>query len=129
MLAIVESRRVWSTMSKAFDRSSDIATVRCGGLGWLKPVAIWWVKGRRAVVVDLFFLKPCWASERGRWNSRKGRRSRSRTLAAGQRSEMGRYEVDSLRGLSGFGMGTIWACFHIAGMRELLREWLMRWVR
>ena len=27
------------------------------------------------------------------------------------------------------GMGMIWACFQMAGMRELLREWLKRWVR
>ena len=88
-MAIVESRRVWFTMSKAFDRSSDIRTVRFGGLGLLKPVAIVWVSGRRAVVVDLFLLKPCWDSDRGRWKVRRGRRSRSRTFTAGQSREMG----------------------------------------
>ena len=68
--AIAERRRVWSTMSKAFERSNDIATVRWGGLFWLNPVAIVWARGRRAVVVDRFCLKPCWASDRGKWRLR-----------------------------------------------------------
>ena len=95
----------------------------------MNPEAIWWASGRRAVVVERAALKPCWVSERGRWWVSWGRRSRSRTLTAGQRREMGRYEEDRLRGLSGLGMGIMWACFHMAGMEALLREWLKRWVR
>ena len=60
------SKTVWFTASKAFARSIDAATVRMGGLGWLKPDAIWWTIGRRAVVVDLLGRKPCWESASGR---------------------------------------------------------------
>ena len=37
---------MWLTASNALDRSIDAATVRKGGLGWLKPVAIWFTIGR-----------------------------------------------------------------------------------
>ena len=64
---IAEMRRVWSTMSKALERSRDIMAVRRGGLGWLKPVAMRLVRGRSAVVVECCCLKPCWKSDGGRW--------------------------------------------------------------
>ena len=84
-----ERSLVWLTASNALDRSIDAATVRKGGLGWLKPVAILLTIGRRAVVVERLDLKPCWVSDKGRVLS-WGRSSLSSTLAAGQRSEMGR---------------------------------------
>ena len=43
---------VWVTVSKAFEKSIDTVTVRCGGLGWLKPEATVCVRGRSAVVVS-----------------------------------------------------------------------------
>ena len=82
-------RVLWLTVSNALDRSIDTATVRRGGHRSLKPVTTWCVRGRRAVVVDRVGRKPCCVGERGReWSS--GSRRRSRTLAAGQRSEIGR---------------------------------------
>jgi len=33
------SSLVWFTVSKAFEKSMAISTVRSGGLGWLNPVA------------------------------------------------------------------------------------------
>ena len=47
------------TMSKAFEKSVDMVTVQWRDWGWLKPQVIWWVMGRRAVVVDLFGWKLC----------------------------------------------------------------------
>ena len=42
--------------------------------------------------------------------------SLSRTLLAGQRRDMGRWDLESSGFFPGFGRGTIVACFHIAGM-------------
>ena len=66
-----------------------MVTVRRGGLGWLNPEAIFWVSGRSAVVVEWSLRKPCWVGEIGKLFS-SGSRRRSRTLAAGQSSEIGR---------------------------------------
>ena len=82
-------RELWLTVSNAFDRSIDTATVRRGGLGSLKPAMTWWARGSRAVEVDRVWRKPCCVDESGREFS-SGSMSRSRTLAAGQRREMGR---------------------------------------
>jgi hypothetical protein len=51
-------RRGWSTLSKAFERSTAAATVRAGGRRELKPVVIWCSSGSRAVTWG-FGLKPC----------------------------------------------------------------------
>ena len=51
---------VWLTMSKALEKSIDMVSVRCGGLGWLKPEATVCVRGMSAVVVLCRVLKPCW---------------------------------------------------------------------
>ena len=56
----------------------------------MKPQATFCVSGSKAVVVEWFGRKPCCGAEIGRELS-SGRRSRSRTLAVGQRREMGRY--------------------------------------
>ena len=80
---------LWLIVSKALDKSIDTATVREGGLGRLKPVTTWWVRGRRAVVVERVGRKPCWVGERGSELS-SGSNKRSSTLIAGQRREMGR---------------------------------------
>ena len=43
---------MWETMSKALEKSIDMVTVLCGGVGWLKPSATLCARGRRAVVVE-----------------------------------------------------------------------------
>ena len=43
----------------------------------------------------------------------------SSSLAIGERSEIGRYEVPSLAGLPGFRMGMILPIFYVAGMDRL----------
>ena len=52
----------------------------------------------------------------GRDCLRKGNSRRSRTLAAGQRREIGRYEVDISAGLPGLRSGMILEVFQMAGM-------------
>ena len=80
---------VWLTMSKALEKSIDMVSVRCGGLGSLKPEATVCVRGMSAVVVLCRVLKPCWVGDIGRVLS-WGRSRRSRTLIAGDSREMGR---------------------------------------
>ena len=72
--------------------------------------------GRRAEVLERCCLKPCWLSANVRWSWRYGRISRSSTLAAGLRREMGRYEELSSEGLPGLGMEDTVADFQTAGM-------------
>ena len=55
-----------------------------------------------------------------------GRIRDSRTFAAGQRSEIGRYEVPTEVSLPGFGIGMINADFHIAGIGQVVTERLKR---
>ena len=67
-------RELWLTVSNAFDRSIDTATVRRGGLGSLKPEMTWCARGSRAVVVDRVGRKPCWVGASGREFSSGSRR-------------------------------------------------------
>ena len=110
---------VCGTMSKALDRSIDMVTVLCGGLGWLKPKATLCVRGRRAEVVQWLSLKPCWVGERGRVRS-SGRRRRSKTLAEGHSRDMGRYPDPKLAGLPGFRIGITMEFFQMEGISALL---------
>ena len=48
------------------DKSMAIMEVLVGGLRWLKPIAMGWTSGRRAVEVEWRGRKPCWESARGR---------------------------------------------------------------
>ena len=47
------------TVSNALDISSAMASVRCGGLCWLKPVLIVLFIVCSAVIVECFVLNPC----------------------------------------------------------------------
>jgi len=77
----------------------------------LKPVATWCASGYRAEVVDLCFRNPLLVSDRLRCGLRYGTGRRSRTLMAGQRREIGRYEVPRWRGLPALRIGII-RCVH-----------------
>ena len=55
-----------------------------------------------------------------------GRVRDSSTFAAGQRSEIGRYEVPTEVSLPGFGIGMINQDFHIAGIWQVVTERLKR---
>ena len=52
VLRICLRREIWLTVSKAFEKSKAMATVRLGGLFSLKPLITWCVSGSKAVVVD-----------------------------------------------------------------------------
>ena len=108
-------RSSWGTWSKALEKYIVIAIVREGGLAWLKPLVIMWVRGSRAVVVDHKGLKPCCECTGFRCSSRRGRRSLSSTFTRGEMREMGWYEVPSSAGFPGLGMGMMSAIFQIAG--------------
>ena len=60
---------------------------------------------------------------------KKGSRTRSRILDAGQSKEIGRKEVDLSAGLPGFGTGIITAFFQMAGSSEWTTDRLKRAVR
>ena len=60
---------------------------------------------------------------------RYGRRRRSRTLAAGQRREIGRYEVERSGGLPGLRRAIILESFQMAGMFASEMERLKSLVR
>ena len=47
------------TVSNALLMSKGTATVRCGGLGLLKPFVIWWQMLCKAVCVECLCLNPC----------------------------------------------------------------------
>ena len=76
-------------VSKALDMSREVMIVRLGGFFVLKPAVIvlliWW----RAVVVECFFLKPCWNVWVSVCSVMKGTTSFSRVLAMGERREIG----------------------------------------
>ena len=61
----------------------------------------------RAEVVECSSLKPCWWEIGRRYLLMDGRIRVSRTFAAGQRKEIGRYEVPWVLSLPGFDIGLI----------------------
>ena len=67
-------------------------------------------------MVDLCLQNPCWDSESSKCSVSSGRMSLSRTLIAGLISNMGLYEVPRWGDFPALGIGTIVACFQIAGM-------------
>ena len=70
----------------------------------------------RVEVVEWFGLKPCWSGAGQRCLLMVGSIRVSKTFAAGQRSEMGRYEDPWEVSLPGFDIGMINDDFHIAGI-------------
>jgi len=79
--------------------------------------------------VYLNFLKLWWVSASGAQPPSPGRMSRSSTLIANLRREIGRYEVPRWRALLAFEMGIIVACFQTAGILDQLRDELKTRVR
>ena len=78
-------------MSNAADKSTATQTVQSGGFLWLNLIAMS-VVCNRAEVVECFRLKQCWSGAGRRYLLMVGRIRVSRTITAGQRSEIGRYE-------------------------------------
>ena len=84
------------------------------------------VIGRSAVVLDLAARKPCCVSTKLKPNWRYGRMSRSRTLIAGERRDIGLYEDPCVLGLPGLGMAMMMALRQMAGMFAWAIERLKR---
>ena len=103
-------------MSYAGDESTATHTVRSGGFLWLNPIAMYVVNCSRAEVVECSGLKLCWSGAIRIYLLMVGRIRVSMTFAAGQRSEMGRYEDHWEVPLPGFGIGMINDDFHRAGI-------------
>ena len=109
--------RVMTLMvSKACVKSIATSAVLCGGLFLLKPATIGSIIECSAVVVECFFLKPCWCWYIGRCGLIIVRMVDSRILARGEGRAMGLYEVCWLGSLLGLMMGMIFAVFHEVGM-------------
>ena len=104
-----------ATVSNATDKSTATQTVRPGGFLWWNPIAMSLVNCSRAEVVE--------RSGAGRiyWLI-IGIKRGSMIFVAGQRSEMGRYEVPREVSLPGFSIGMINDHFHIAGIRHIVTE-------
>ena len=103
-------------MSNAAAKSTATQTVGSGGFPWLNPTAMSVVNCNRAEVVECSCLKQCWSGAGRRYLLMVGRIRVSRTFAAGQRSEIGRYEDPWEVSLPGLGMGMINEEFHLAGI-------------
>ena len=76
----------------------------------------------RAELVEWAGLKPCWPGAGWIYLLIMDRIRDSSTFAAGQRSEIGRYEVHREVSLPGFGIGMINEEFHIAGIWHVVME-------
>ena len=101
-------------MSNAAAKSTAMQTVRSGGFLWLNPIAMSVVNCNRAEVVECSCLKPCVGQAQVGDICLSWEESDSRTFAAGQRSEIGRYEDPWEVSLPGLGIGMINEDFHIA---------------
>ena len=112
-LLIFDSRLVWQTVSNAADRSTATQTVRSGDFLWLNTIGMSVVNCNITEVVECSCLKPCWSGAGWRYLLIVGRIRDSSTLAAGQRSEIGRYEVPTEVSFPGFGIVMINEDFHI----------------
>ena len=91
-LLILDSSLLWHTVSNAADKSTATQTVQSEGFLWLNAIAMSVVNCNRAEVVECSCLKPCWSGAGWRYMLIVGRTRVSRTISAGQRSEIGRYE-------------------------------------
>ena len=115
-LLILDNSLLWQTVSNAADKSTATQTVRSGGFLWLNLSATSVVNCNRAVVVECSCLNPCWSGAGWLYLLIVERIRVSRTFAAGQRSELGRYEDPWEVPLPGLGIGMINEYFHIAGI-------------
>ena len=103
-------------MANTADKSTAAQTVQSGRFLWLNPIAMSVVNCNRAEVVECSCLKPFWSGEGRRYLLIVGRIRVSMTFAAGQSSEIGRYEDPWEVYLPGLGIGMINEDFHIAGI-------------
>ena len=101
------------TVSNALHMSSATVIVRSSGLFWLKPVAMVLFMLCSAMLVEWLFLKPCFVEMCGMLFVVYGSSVYSSVFAITERSEMGLYDVPMFMSLFGFGIGLMFASFHV----------------
>ena len=101
------------SVSNALLMSSATVSVRSGGLFWLKPVAMVLFMLCSSVIVEWLLLKTCSVEICGMLYVMYGNSVFSSVFAITERSEMGLYDVPMLMCLFGFGMGMMFANFHV----------------
>ena len=101
------------TVSNNFLMSSATVIVRFGGVFWLKHVVMVLFMLCSAVLVEWLQLKPCCVEICGILFMMYGSSVLPMFLAITERSEMGRYDVPMFMSLFGFGIGTMFASFHV----------------
>ena len=99
------------TVSNALPSATVI--VRSGGLFWLKPVAMVLFMLCSSVLVEWLLLKPCCVEMCGMLFVVYGSSVVSSVFAITDRSEMGLYDVPKFMSLFGFGIGMMFASFHV----------------
>ena len=95
----------------------------------MKPVATSLVSCSKAEVVECPVRNPCWSEAGSKGVLTVVSIRASITFAAGQSSEIGRYEVPREESLPGLGIGMTIDDFQIAGIRHDVTESLMIAVR
>ena len=101
------------TVSNALLMSSATMIVRSGGLFWLKPVAIVLFMLCSAVLVEWLPLKSCCVEMCGMLFVMYVSSVFSNVFAITDRSEIGLYDVPMFMSLFGFGIGMMFASFHM----------------
>ena len=101
------------TVSNAFLMSSATIIVRSGGLFRLKPVAMVLFILCSSVLVELLLLKPCCVEMCGMLFVMYGSSVFSSVFAITEKSKMGLYDVPMFMSLFGFGIGMMFASFHV----------------
>lgn len=112
------------TVSNALLKSSAMSIVRCGGALLLNPLIAGVMMLCSAVVVECCLRNPCWNVGSVMLSVMYGNMIFSMIFAIGEMSAIGLYPVPVFVFLPGFGMGMIFACFHMRGMMLLLSAWL-----
>ena len=103
--------------------------VRCGGFLSLKPVATSLISCSKTEVDECPGLNPCWSKAGSKCVLTVVSKRASITFAAGQSSEIGRYEVPRAASLPGLGIGMTIDDFQITGIRHDVTESLKSVVR
>ena len=101
------------TVTNALLMSSATVIVRSGGLFWLKPVAMVLFMLCSAVLVEWLLLKQCCVEMCGMLFVMYGSSVFSSIFDITERSEMGLYAVPMFMSLFGFGIGMMFASFHV----------------
>ena len=101
------------TVSKDLLMSSATGIVRSGGLFWLKPVAMVLFMLCSAMLVEWLLLKPCCVEMCRTLFVMYGSSVFSSVFAITERSEMGLYDVPMFMSLFCFGIGMMFASFHV----------------